>query len=149
MDETLTELKRRAAAQETLPTIAALEALQQKYRGRTERIEPTPVRLAKDFLRKPFRPIHPIVDVYNMWSAAGSACGLAVSMWERFAEQLRLRITNGNERFQPLGADQSEKLVEPGGFAYIDDSGEVLCWLDVRDKANPRSSQPTRGGSSY
>jgi DNA/RNA-binding domain of Phe-tRNA-synthetase-like protein len=117
--------------------------LQERYRGSSKRVEPTPVRIAKDLLRKPFRPIQPIVDVYNLWSAR---LGLSIGAFDvdKIQGSISLRITNGSERFRPLGTNQSEKLVEPGGFAYVDDSGQVLCWLDVRQGETTKLTADTR-----
>jgi DNA/RNA-binding domain of Phe-tRNA-synthetase-like protein len=140
LESSLTELKERSQAP---PTIAALETLQERYRGSSKRVVPTPTRIAKDLLRKPFRPIQPIVDVYNLWSAR---LGLSIGAFDidRIQGSISLRITNGSERFRPLGANHSEKLVEPGGFAYVDDSGQVLCWLDVRQGESTKLTANTQ-----
>ena len=82
-----------------------------------------------------------------MFTICGPArLGLSIGAFDvgKIRGTIAVRITNGNERFQPLGANQSEKLVEPGGFAYIDDSGEVLCWLDVRQGESTKLTADTR-----
>lgn len=141
-DETLAELKRKSAAQEVLPTISQLEGLQSRYRGRAKQVDPSPVRVAKDLLRMKYRSIHPIVDVYNLWSAR---LGLSIGAFdiEKIRGSVSVRVTNGTERFQPLGAPET-KVVDAGGFAYVDDSGEVLCWLDVRQGDVTKLTAATR-----
>ena len=143
-DETLAELSRRAAGQVTPPTIPALVALQRRYCGRSKPVDPTPVRLARDLLRGKFRSINPIVDVYNLWSAR---LGLSIGAFDvdRIQGSISVKVTDGSERFRPLGATElQEKAVEPGGFAYVDESGEVLCWMDVRQGESTKLTAATR-----
>ena len=141
-DQTLVELQRRAAAQEVLPTVPALEALQHRYRGRAKQVDPSPVRVAKDLLRMKYRSINPIVDVYNLWSAR---LGLSIGAFDvdKIRGSISVRVTNGDEWFQPLGAPE-RKVVDAGGFAYVDESGEVLCWLDVRQGDVTKLTAATR-----
>jgi DNA/RNA-binding domain of Phe-tRNA-synthetase-like protein len=126
------------------PTIPALKDLQRRYCGRAKPVDPTPIRQAQDLLRGKFRSIHPIVDVYNLWSAR---LGLSIGAFDldRIQGSISVKVTNGSERFRPIGAtEQKEKLVEPGGFAYVDDSGEVLCWLDIRQGESTKLTAATR-----
>jgi DNA/RNA-binding domain of Phe-tRNA-synthetase-like protein len=45
--------------------------------------------------------------------------------------RITLRLTQGGERFVPLGAVEPEPI-QPGEYCYVDDSGEVLCRLEHR-----------------
>jgi phenylalanyl-tRNA synthetase beta subunit len=141
---TMAELTRRDYAQTAPATIPALVALQRRYCGRSKPVDPTPVRLAKDLLHGKVRSIHPIVDVYNLWSAR---LGLSIGAFDvdRIQGAVSVRVTDGSERFCPLGAkDKTAKNVEPGCFAYVDESGDVLCWLDVRQGESTKLTAATR-----
>jgi len=47
------------------------------------------------------------------------------------AGNVNLRITNGSEKFWPLGS-KTEKGIASGEYAYIDDNNDVLCRMEVR-----------------
>jgi DNA/RNA-binding domain of Phe-tRNA-synthetase-like protein len=42
-----------------------------------------------------------------------------------------LRFTDGTEKFIPLGENEA-KHIQPGEYSYIDDSNEIICYLDVK-----------------
>ncbi len=55
-----------------------------------------------------------------------------------------LRLTDGGERFVPLGKDEPEPIAA-GDYCYVDDSGDVLCRLEYRqaDKTKVMLSSDT------
>ncbi|MDP4201189.1 MAG: phenylalanine--tRNA ligase beta subunit-related protein [Bacteroidota bacterium] len=71
-----------------------------------------------------------IVDIYNSISLKYKLA-LGAHDWDRIDGNVHLRITNGTEKFIPLG-ESDAKPIKPGEYSYIDDSNEVICYLDVR-----------------
>jgi DNA/RNA-binding domain of Phe-tRNA-synthetase-like protein len=141
-DATMAEIREREAGCQQPATIAALRRLHARYGGRSKRVELPQVKLAQRLLRGGLRSIHPIVDVYNLWSAR---LGLSIGAFDvdRIQGAVSLRVTTGLERFRPIGSAES-KLVEAGAFAYIDQANEVLCWLDVRQGDSTKLTPSTR-----
>jgi DNA/RNA-binding domain of Phe-tRNA-synthetase-like protein len=141
-DETLADLRQRDPNAPEPPTIATLRQLHARYGGRSKRVELPQLKLAQSLLQGKFKSIQPIVDVYNLWSAR---LGLSIGAFDidRIQGSVSLRVTSGSERFKPIGATES-KIVEAGAFAYVDDSGEVLCWLDVRQGDPTKVTASTR-----
>lgn len=74
--------------------------------------------------------INLLVDIYNTISVkyklALGAHDLAYT-----DGNIHLRFTNGTEKFIPLG-ETEPKAVRAGEYSYIDDSNEIICYLDVR-----------------
>jgi DNA/RNA-binding domain of Phe-tRNA-synthetase-like protein len=56
---------------------------------------------------------------------------------------IQLRLTTGGERFHPLGAVEP-KAVHEGEYAYVDDSNDILCRLDVRQAEKTKITMDTR-----
>lgn len=74
--------------------------------------------------------INPVVDIYNLISME-TRLALGAHDVDHIDGNMNLRITKGNENFIPLG--QSEpKPVKEGVYSYIDDSNDVLCYLEIR-----------------
>ena len=42
-----------------------------------------------------------------------------------------LKITDGTEKFLPLGSEEL-KPINPGEYSFVDDDNDVICWLDIR-----------------
>ena len=74
--------------------------------------------------------INPIVDIYNLISME-SKLALGAHDIDRADGNIHLRLTDGSETFIPLG-QQVNKGVAKGVYSYIDDSNEVLCYLEIR-----------------
>ncbi|MBQ1355138.1 MAG: hypothetical protein IIY72_01500 [Solobacterium sp.] len=74
--------------------------------------------------------INKAVDIYNILSMR-SKLALGAHDIDRFAGNVTLRLTDGSERFVPLGADEP-KPVRAGEYSYIDDSNEIICHLEIR-----------------
>lgn len=41
-----------------------------------------------------------------------------------------LKITDGTEKFLPLGSEEL-KPVKAREYSFVDDNNEVICWLDI------------------
>ena len=74
--------------------------------------------------------INPVVDIYNLISM-NSKLALGAHDIDQASGNITLRLTNGTESFIPLG-QQVNKGVIPGVYSYIDDSNDVLCYLEIR-----------------
>jgi DNA/RNA-binding domain of Phe-tRNA-synthetase-like protein len=73
--------------------------------------------------------INPLVDIYNLVSAE-TRLALGAHDLSRIAGGVALRITDGAEKFVPLGA-AAPTIMPAGEYAYVDED-EVICRLEVR-----------------
>lgn len=74
--------------------------------------------------------INTAVDIYNIISLDSRLC-LGAHDIDHVDGNVTLRFTTGTEKFIPLG--QTEPVpVAAGEYSYCDDSGEVLCRLEIR-----------------
>ena len=76
-------------------------------------------------------PINPVVDLYNLISIQ-SHLALGAHDIEYIDGNVNLRLTDGTERFVPIGADGQPEPVKAGEYAYVDDSNEIICHLETR-----------------
>ena len=74
--------------------------------------------------------INKAVDIYNILSMR-SKLALGAHDIDRFTGNVTLKLTDGTERFVPLGADEP-KPVKAGEYSYIDDDNEIICHLEIR-----------------
>jgi len=74
--------------------------------------------------------IGPLVDLYNALSLR-TGLALGAHALDAIEGGVALRLTDGTERFVPLGTSADVK-VRAGEYAYVDDAGDVLCRLEVR-----------------
>jgi DNA/RNA-binding domain of Phe-tRNA-synthetase-like protein len=51
--------------------------------------------------------------------------------WDNIEGNVHLRFSNGTEKIIPLG-ESEPKQIRAGEYSYIDDSNEIICYLDVR-----------------
>ena len=85
--------------------------------------------------------INLLVDIYNLISAQTSL-SLGAHDLRKITGGVHLRITDGSEHFIPLGADEA-KVVRAGEYAYIDDAGDILCRLEVRQAEKTKITMDT------
>jgi DNA/RNA-binding domain of Phe-tRNA-synthetase-like protein len=74
--------------------------------------------------------INLLVDIYNTISVKYKLA-LGAHDWDKIDGNVNLRLTNGSEKFIPLGEDEP-KSIRAGEYSYIDDSNEIICYLEVR-----------------
>jgi DNA/RNA-binding domain of Phe-tRNA-synthetase-like protein len=74
--------------------------------------------------------INLLVDIYNSISLKYKLA-LGAHDWDRIDGNVHLRFTDGTEKFIPLG-ETEPKPIRAGEYSYIDDSNEIICYLDVR-----------------
>lgn len=90
-----------------------------------------PESLLKFLLRTGTLPkVNVLVDIYNLVSVE-TRLALGAHDIARIEGNVRLRLTDSSERFWPLGAPEA-KPVPSGECAYVDDSNDILCRLEVR-----------------
>ncbi len=74
--------------------------------------------------------INTLVDIYNTVAAQ---TGFAIGAHDaaRIKGNVTVRKTDGSEQYIPIM--QSKPMPVPAGrYAAVDDSGEVLCWMETR-----------------
>ena len=92
---------------------------------------PAPATLLKLILKRgELVPINPVVDLYNLISIQ-SHLALGAHDIEHIDGNVNLRLTDGTERFVPIGADDQPEPVKAGEYAYVDDSNEIICQTKV------------------
>lgn len=74
--------------------------------------------------------INKVVDIYNLLSLE-TKLALGAHDIDKIDGNVTLRLTKGDELFIPLGSEEPTS-VKAGEYAYIDDSNEILCRLEVR-----------------
>ncbi len=70
-----------------------------------------------------------LVDIYNLVSLE-TCLAMGVHDCAKISGDVTLRLTNGTERFIPIGTP--ELKARPGDYAYIDSNNDIICWLEVR-----------------
>lgn len=89
--------------------------------------------------------INTVVDIYNIVSLE-SRLALGAHDMSRIDGDMTLRLTDGTERFVPLGAVEPQ-AVNPGEYCYCDDSNEVLCRLEVRQVNKTAVDESTKSAA--
>lgn len=113
-----------------IPEVKVWREAYQKFKtkkGARCSIEALLKRLSKD---NPVGSINTLVDIYNAASLKYALpCGAEDS--DKFEGDLRLTITEGGDKFQAIGEDESETL--NGELCYKDDYGAVCRCFNWRD----------------
>lgn len=86
--------------------------------------------------------INLLVDIYNIISVKYKLA-LGAHDWDKIEGNVNLRFTTGTEKFIPLG-ETEPKQIRAGEYSYIDDSNEILCYLDVRQIAKTKVTLDTK-----
>ena len=86
--------------------------------------------------------INKAVDIYNILSMR-SKLALGAHDIDRFAGNVTLKLTDGTEKFVPLGSDEP-KPVRPGEYSYVDDDNEVICHLEIRQVEKDKVTQDSK-----
>jgi DNA/RNA-binding domain of Phe-tRNA-synthetase-like protein len=91
----------------------------------------SPENLLRSLLRNSSLPhVNLLVDIYNLVSVE-TRLALGAHDINNIAGSVTLRLTDGTEKFFPLGYGRA-KPVGKKEYAYIDDDNDVICWLEVR-----------------
>lgn len=82
-----------------------------------------------------------LVDIYNLVSVE-TRLALGAHDLATVCGNVHLRTTTGDENFWPLGAPEAKKA-RAGGYAYIDDDNDVICFLEVKQVEKTRVALST------
>ncbi len=116
---------------DTDPTLAGFRALHDRIGRSNRRFPASAEALVGLFQRKGLVPaINPLVDLYNGVSLE-TRLSLGAHDLATIEGDITLRMTDGTERFVPLGATAAEP-VPASEYGYIDERGEILCRLEHR-----------------
>ena len=74
--------------------------------------------------------INKAVDIYNILSIESKLC-LGAHDINKVSGNVSLKITDGTEKFLPLGSEEL-KPINLGEYSFVDDDNDVICWLDIR-----------------
>ena len=74
--------------------------------------------------------INKAVDIYNILSIESKLC-LGAHDIDKVSGNVSLKITDGTEKFLPLGSEEL-KPINSGEYSFVDDDNDVICWLDIR-----------------
>jgi DNA/RNA-binding domain of Phe-tRNA-synthetase-like protein len=128
---------------DTDPVLAGFRALHDAVGRSNRRFPASAESLVGLFLRKGIVPeINPVVDIYNAVSLE-TRLSLGAHDLEKVHGNITLRLTDGSERFVPLGSADPES-VPAGEYAYVDDALEILCRLEHRQCERTRVTACTR-----
>jgi DNA/RNA-binding domain of Phe-tRNA-synthetase-like protein len=99
--------------------------------GRSNKDYPaSPEVLIKNLLeRDRFPRINAVVDLYNIVSLS-TQLALGAHNIEKINGNVTLRLTDGKEKFLPLGSTDLIKVL-PGEYAYCNDDNTIICRLEV------------------
>jgi DNA/RNA-binding domain of Phe-tRNA-synthetase-like protein len=86
--------------------------------------------------------IGPLIDVYNAVSLE-TRLALGAHDLATVTGGISVRLTTGAERYHPVGSTEPEP-VRPGEYGYIDDGGDVICRLEVRQSEKTKVTATTR-----
>lgn len=112
--------------------------------GKTSKHDiPSPENLMNMLLKNGFLPsINLIVDIYNYVSVV-TKLALGAHDLDNIDGSVNLRLTNGTEKFFPIGYSKN-KPISRGEYAYIDDNNDVLCRMEVRQVEKTKVTENTK-----
>ena len=102
------------------------------------------IKLIKEKGRLP--TINTVVDSYNAVSVKHLVSAGAHDV-SKIKGKIRFVLTNGSEKYVPLGGNQLEK-VEAGEYACVDDE-HILCRLDVKQSEYTKADENTKSVMVY
>jgi len=137
-------LKKELTAQsiESDRVLAGFRALHDKVGRSNRRFPAASEALINLFVKKGLIPkISPVVDIYNMVSLE-TRLSLGAHDTAKIHGNVELRLTIGNELFQPLGST-APVPIGAGEYCYIDGSNEILCRLEHKQVEKTKVTKET------
>ncbi len=111
--------------------LAGFRSLHTKVGRSNKKFVSSPENLVGMLLRNGTIPsINLVVDIYNLVSLQ-TKLALGAHDVNHIEGNVSLRLTDGTEKFLPLGKSEYE-TVPAGEYSYIDDGNEVICRLEYR-----------------
>lgn len=86
--------------------------------------------------------INKAVDIYNILSIESKLC-LGTHDTDKVDGNVTLKITDGTEKFLPLGSEEL-KPVKAGEYSFVDDNNDVVCWLDIRQVDKTKATEDSK-----
>lgn len=86
--------------------------------------------------------INKAVDIYNIISMESKLC-LGAHDIDKVSGNVTLKITNGTEKFIPLGSSEI-KPIRSGEYSFVDDSNDIICYLDIRQVDKTKVTNDTK-----
>ena len=124
-------------------TLLGFRKLHDKVGRSNRRFPASPESLVNLFLSKGVVPrVNAVVDIYNLVSL-DTRLALGSHDLTGISGNVTLRLTDGSERFVPLGAEVPEP-VSAGEHYYIDDSNEILCRLEHKQVEKTKVTVDTK-----
>jgi len=104
----------------------------------------SPENLLNMLLEKQGLPqVNLLVDIYNLVSIQ-TQLALGAHDLEKVTGNVHLRLTNGQEKFWPLGYAKPQGI-GADEYAYIDDADDIICRLEVRQVEKTKVTLETTG----
>jgi DNA/RNA-binding domain of Phe-tRNA-synthetase-like protein len=128
---------------ETDNTLRGFRELHDKVGASNKKHASSPENLARTLIRTGGIPeINLLVDIYNLVSIQSR---LAIGAHDVAAihGNVALRRTTGTEKFLPLGSNKTLPI-PAGEYAYVDDSNEIICRLEVRQVEKTKINVDTK-----
>jgi DNA/RNA-binding domain of Phe-tRNA-synthetase-like protein len=130
---------------ESLGADPVLEGFRELHRvvGRSSRQNvSSPENLLRLLLEGRHLPsINAVVDIYNIVSLQ-TRLALGAHDVAKITGGVSLRLTDGSEGFWPLGRSEP-RGIGAGEYAYVDDDGDVLCRMEVRQVEKTKVTEET------
>lgn len=124
-------------------TIEGFYSLHQKVNVPRRKNLPASENLIKNLIKKEeLIEINKAVDIYNMISIDSKLC-LGAHDIDKISGDVTLKITDGTEKFLPLGLEEI-KEVKAGEYSFVDSDNDIICYLDIRQVDKTKVTQDTK-----
>lgn len=110
--------------------LQGFRTLHEKVKRSNRKYPASPEELVRLFIETGrFPRINLLVDIYNLVSLK-TRLALGAHDIDKVIGNITLRLTNGTEKFLPLGS--KELIAVPAGeYSYIDDGNNIICRMEV------------------
>jgi len=143
----LAEVRERYAAPgftQSDPVLAGFRDLHSRVGRSNRRFVASPEALIARFIKSGTLPrVNLLVDIYNLVSLQ-TRLALGAHDLANIDGDVALRLTDGSEHFQPLGALEAEPIFA-GEYGYIDAANDVLCRMEVLQVEKTKVTEQTAG----
>ncbi|MFH0876229.1 MAG: methionine--tRNA ligase [archaeon] len=112
------------------------------YRQHGLNVEPNALGFWKLAKEDKFPQINSAVDAYNLVAVKYKVSAGCHDISKIKGNQLKLKITQGNEKYTKLGTKSAETLIA-GEIAFVDEE-KVLCWFDLKQCDETKTSEKTK-----
>lgn len=125
------------------PILIGYRNLHRKVNVPRRKNTPASENLIKLLLKnKDIFSVNIVVDLYNIISME-SRVALGAHDLRNVSGNINLRLTDGSEKFIPLGQSEA-KEVKAGEYSYVDDDNEIICRLEIRQVEKTKISEDSQ-----